>query len=209
MHPTPDESPCRAYHHGDLRRCLIEAARVLVAERGVSGFSLRETARRAGVSPRAPYHHFPDRTSLLREVARTGFDELARRMAMHMEERDPARRLVALGGEYLRFARECPAEFQTMHCDELCDERSFPDRQDFADRPFFYLLETLGEIAGKPVPREELERFGLVAWSMVHGLVTLRAEGVLSASFRDQPVEPMMQDAVRRTSELIVAALRR
>ncbi|HVS65568.1 MAG TPA: TetR/AcrR family transcriptional regulator [Thermoanaerobaculia bacterium] len=209
MSTTAAKDPCRGYHHGDLRRCLVEAARDLLAERGVTGFSLREIARRAGVSPRAPYHHFPDRTALLREVARMGFEELARRMAAHMEDEDPASRLEALGEEYLRFALECRAEFQTMHCDELCDAKNFPDRQDFADRPFVYLLRTLEEIAGKPVPQEELERYGLVAWSLVHGLVTLRAEGVLGASFPDEPIEPMMKDAVRRTTELIVAALRR
>jgi AcrR family transcriptional regulator len=160
------------------------------------------------VSPRAPYHHFPDRTSLLREVARAGFEELSARMAAHMANADPAERLAELGEEYLRFALECPAEFQTMHCDELCDAQSFPDRPDVADGPFVYLLLTLEEIAGKPVAREELERYGLVAWSMVHGLVTLRAEGVLGASFPEEPVEGMMQDTIRRTSALIVAALR-
>ncbi|HVS13394.1 MAG TPA: TetR/AcrR family transcriptional regulator [Thermoanaerobaculia bacterium] len=201
--------PCRGYHHGDLRRCLVEAARGLLVERGVTGFSLREVARRAGVSPRAPYHHFPDRTSLLREVARCGFSELAGRMAARMEIADPVERLAALGLEYVRFATECPAEFQTMHCDELCDDASFPDRAEVADPPFLYLLRTLEEIAGKPVPAEELERYGLVAWSAVHGLVALRAEGVLAASFRDEPLDDVVKDAVRRTSELLVSTLRR
>jgi AcrR family transcriptional regulator len=201
--------PCRGYHHGDLRRCLVEAARGLLVERGVTGFSIREVARRAGVSPRAPYHHFPDRTSLLREVARCGFVELAERMAGRMEIEDPAERLFALGMEYLSFAVERPAEFQTMHCDELCDQGSFPDRAEVADQPFVYLLRTLEAIAGKPLPQQELERYGLVAWSAVHGLVTLRAEGVLAASFPDEPLDAVMEDAVRRTSELLVSTLRR
>src|SRR5687768_5541186 len=66
----------RAYHHGDLQAALIAAAEDVLAEKGVSGFSLREAARRAGVSPAAPAHHFKDARGLLTAVAARGFQRL-------------------------------------------------------------------------------------------------------------------------------------
>ena len=203
------DAPCRAYHHGDLRRCLLTAARELLVERGVPGFSLREVARRAGVSPRAPYHHFPDRLALLAEVAREGFAGLGELMAAEMVIEDPASRLRALGVAYLRFAAESQAEFQTMHCDELCNLDNFPDRPTVADGPFRYLFLTLQELAGRPLSEEEGHRIGLVAWAAVHGLATLRAEGVLRSSFPDQDLEQVVADAVDRTGKMLVAELKR
>jgi AcrR family transcriptional regulator len=205
----PAETPCRAYHHGDLRRCLLAAARELLVERGVTGFSLREVARRAGVSPRAPYHHFPDRIALLAEVAREGFAGMGALMAAEMGITDPAKRLRALGVAYLRFAAESPAEFQTMHCDELCNLEAFPDRPTVAEGPFRYLFLTLQELAGRPLSEEEGHRIGLVAWAAVHGLATLRAEGVLRTSFPDQDLELVIADALDRTGKMLAAELRR
>ena len=85
----------RTYHHGDLRHALIEATESLLAEKGPEGFSLREVARRAGVSAAAPAHHFGDASGLLTAVATVGFDGLA--AALREGEarggRDPRRRL--------------------------------------------------------------------------------------------------------------------
>ena len=69
----------RPYHHGDLREKLVAAAEAIILERGVDGFSLREAARRAGVSPAAPAHHFGDTQGLLSEVALRGFRRFRRR----------------------------------------------------------------------------------------------------------------------------------
>jgi AcrR family transcriptional regulator len=69
------------YHHGDLRRALLDASLALVAEGGIGALSLREVARKAGVSHNAPYHHFKDRGSLLAALAEEGFAELARTCA--------------------------------------------------------------------------------------------------------------------------------
>ena len=199
----------RAYHHGDLRRTLLTAARELLVERGVTGFSLREVARRAGVSPRAPYHHFPDRIALLAAVAREGFDGLAALMAAEMEIADPEERLKALGLAYLRFAAESPAEFQTMHCDELCSLETFPDRPEVAEGSFRYLFATLEDLAGRSLSEEEGRRIGLVAWAAVHGLATLRSEGVLRTDFPGEDLDDVLAEAVGRTARMLVSELRR
>src|SRR3982074_1431728 len=74
------QHPERRYHHGDLRRALVDAALALIAEGELGTFSLREVARRAGVTPAAPYHHFKDKTALLAAVAEEGFVALRARL---------------------------------------------------------------------------------------------------------------------------------
>ena len=103
----------RGYHHGALRAVLIEAAESVIAERGVDRFSLREVARRAGVSPAAPAHHFGDSRGLLTAVAAEAF----RRFGDALAESDPGglreRRIRAQGLAYVRFALAERAKFDT------------------------------------------------------------------------------------------------
>ena len=193
-----DAECCRGYHHGDLRRCLLDAAFEVIRERGITGTSLREIARRAGVSPRAPYHHFSDKLSLLAEVARTGFETLNASMRQARVIDDPADRLLDLGYRYLRFAKENPGKFQAMHWAELCEEEHFPDRQDVASAPFAYLLETLAAVSSRQLTGEELEEQGTIAWAMVHGLAMLRADGVLSAKRQDLDSEAAEEELLHR-----------
>src|SRR5258708_40083290 len=96
----------KAYHHGDLRRQLVAAAEEIILERGVDGFTLREAARRVGVSPAAPAHHFKDARGLLSEVALLGFEEFGD--ALSAADRrggdDPQKRLYEQGLAYVAFA---------------------------------------------------------------------------------------------------------
>src|SRR5271165_4982256 len=98
--PAPPQTP--RYHHGALQDALIAATEAILAERGVEGFTLREAARRAGVSPAAPAHHFGDAKGLLSEVALLGFKEFgdALRRADEGAGSDPDRRLYAQGLAY-------------------------------------------------------------------------------------------------------------
>jgi AcrR family transcriptional regulator len=105
-----------AYHHGDLRTALIRSAAALVNDRGLAGVSLREVARRAGVSHAAPYHHFSSKESLLAALAAEGFADLDAALA-RAESRagaDPRARLEALGVAYVRFALAKPEMFRAM-----------------------------------------------------------------------------------------------
>ena len=174
------EDCCRAYHHGDLRRGLLEAARDLLIERGVPGTSLRAIARRAGVSNRAPYHHFEDKMSLLAELAREGFAEFTRRMLEHESVEDPVERLRRQGRSYVRFAIEFPSDFEVMYWPELCDRQNFPDREDCAKPAFDALIHALSQIAGPEASEEDLAEVAIAGWAGVHGLATLQAQSVLS-----------------------------
>src|SRR5205085_11935081 len=91
------------YHHGDLRSALLHAALDILAEHGVPGLTLREVARRAGVSPMAPYRHFDSKDALLAAVAEEGFRRLGQRLS-DTPHADPMADLVAQGMAYVRFA---------------------------------------------------------------------------------------------------------
>src|ERR1700733_2969617 len=103
----------RPYHHGDLSRALVDAARRILEAEGAAALSLRAVAREAGVSPAAPYHHFKDKTELLEAVAHQGWEAMsdaiveARRSAA-----DPAAALTNIGLAYVNFSRENPALYR-------------------------------------------------------------------------------------------------
>lgn len=191
-----ESEECRGYHHGDLRRCLLGAARDLLAERGVHGTSLRAIARRAGVSNRAPYHHFPDKMSLLAEVAREGFTELGRRMSAHAHVTDPETRLSLLGQDYVAFAGDFPTDFATMYWPELCDDSNFPDREEVSSPAYNSLIEAIAEVAGPDASEEAVEMVAVSGWAAVHGLATLRAQQVLAHMLDDGQGDQVIIDGV-------------
>lgn len=181
----------RAYHHGDLRRKLIEAAEAIILERGVDGFTLREAARRAGVSPAAPAHHFKDSKGLLTEVARLGFQEFgdALEAADKRGGKDPARRLNEQGTAYVTFALANPARFQLMFR---------PDKHDYTNTEFarvanrsFQVLEAAVRAAIGTKPDADLSPDGygflMATWSIVHGFSHLALGGELSVRARGGP----------------------
>src|SRR5215472_9150698 len=93
----------RPYHHGDLRRALVDAARRILEAEGPTALSLRAVAREAGVSPAAPYHHFKDKAELLDAVAQEGWEMLDASMAKAREDAEPRDKLTALGISYVCF----------------------------------------------------------------------------------------------------------
>ena len=113
----------RPYHHGDLRRVLVDAAFELVGEGGAEGLSVREAARRAGVSPGAPFRHFASREALLAAVA----EEAQRRLGTEVDRAlakapaDPLQRFRSVGLAYLRWAKRNPAHFEVISSRRLFD----------------------------------------------------------------------------------------
>jgi AcrR family transcriptional regulator len=110
-------APPKPYHHGDLRRVLIEAALQLAGEGGAAAVSVREAARRAGVSPGAPFRHFPSRDALMTAVAgeaQAHFRAEIKAALAEVPEADPLARFRAIGLAYLRWAMRNPAHFEII-----------------------------------------------------------------------------------------------
>jgi AcrR family transcriptional regulator len=172
----PTAAGARTYHPGDLRAALLRAAEEELAERGLEGFTLRSTARRAGVSHAASAHHFGDVTGLLTEVAIGAFGRMA---VVVQEEVDKAERgtvehLVASAIGYVRFARENPALFGLMFRVERLHATGEPMRA--AGRVAFGIaVDAVGAFFGREDPMADpvLARRVVGLWSQAHGFATL------------------------------------
>ena len=184
--------PQKTYHHGDLRAALITAAIELIAENGVAGLSLRECARRAGVSHAAPYRHFADKNALLLEIARDGFARLAAvgEAAMKAVE-DPRDRLDAYGIAYVRFAVENPVVFRLMFTSDFDKGEGQDDDAD--PGAFALLLRTAGDAVGGKVDAR-LAAAG--AWSLPHGLALLILDGRIP---KEEAGTPEQAEALARS----------
>lgn len=192
-----------AYHHGDLQRALLEATEELLESKGVEGFTLREVARRAGVSHGAPAHHFGDVRGLLSEFTAQSFAQLSASMReWRARAPDTAfEQLVASGVGYVDYALRHRARFQLMFRSERLDwdRPSLAAAGADAYGQLVECVERLGREAGAP-PELNPEKVAL-AWSIVHGFATLLidnrnfAEGVSGGS------HARALDAVRRLIE--------
>ncbi|WP_425471499.1 TetR/AcrR family transcriptional regulator [Streptomyces griseorubiginosus] len=184
MAPAQTTKPDRPYHHGDLRRAILGAALDVIAAEGPAALSLRDLARRAGVSHAAPAHHFKDRTGLLTAIAAEGFGLLAAALKEAADLKDA-------GVRYVRFAREHPAHFQVM----------------FA--PGFLRADDLELTTGRALATDALrsavsgvraEDFGIdarlagvAAWSLAHGFATLLLSHNLDGPVGDKDPEEVFR----------------
>jgi AcrR family transcriptional regulator len=161
----------------------MDAALALVAEGGLPALSLREAARRAGVSPAAPYHHFPSREALVAALARDGFEGMRIAMERELAEAgdDPIERLLASGRGYVTYAIAHPASFQIMFgAARLCDLSQFPDVTAASEPVGSILMESVARVSRLPgMPAIDLAKLGLFAWSSVHGASWLVLDGAL------------------------------
>ena len=162
-----------AYHHGELPAALRAATVELVAERGPVGFSLREVARRAGVSHAAPAHHFGDSRGLLTSVAIEGFTDLCSAFEAALAGvDDPVDRLTAAGKAYVDVAVNQVGHFAVMWSDGLVD-KEHPELFAVAARAYGYLEEAITAIADAHNPNLDIDAASALAWSAVHGLAML------------------------------------
>ena len=181
------------YHHGNLRATLLETAQILVGEVGADGFSLRELARRANVSPAAPYHHFKDKAALIRALAKESQERLGLASQAALEGiTHPVMRLSALGVAYVLYAFEHPSEFRLMFRHELHSPLGATNQEQLEmnkpDPAFVLLKQTLIECRNAgciPITSEKaLELATISTWSLVHGLATLIVDGPLMHTIR-------------------------
>ena len=166
----------RSYHHGDLRDTLMEAALASIAAHGTEKLSLRALAREAGVSPTAPYRHFPSKQSLLAALAEQGFLELLARFDAVAAEpyADLELRLLALGMAYIEFALANPTSYELMFGSVLGDFSGYRPLQEAAEGCYRVLYRILEEgLSPESAPDLTATRLGGVVWAAVHGVASL------------------------------------
>jgi AcrR family transcriptional regulator len=162
-------SEARPYHHGDLRRALIEAARRLLEREGPAALSLRAVAREAGVSPAAPYHHFKDKGELLDAVADEGWALISAAMFAAIETAPPQDQLIPVVLAYVCYARANPALYRIMY-DAARDKESLPLQAHAGDQSAYARVrETLLRQGGGASPLD-VELAITAAWCAAHGL---------------------------------------
>lgn len=193
--PAPEPGEGRSYHHGDLRAALLAAAEDELAERGVEGFSLRQVAKRAGVSHAAPAHHFGDAAGLLTALAAEGFRQfLAAQAAREARAApDPASQLVAAGLGYVDFAMARPALFRLLWQSERPDFGN-ADLGQAARAAFQHLVDQVMAAGGRSTADEA------AVWAMAHGLADLLASGRLESvgSMTGEARDEMVAGIIRR-----------
>lgn len=164
----------RPYHHGDLRRGLIDAARAILEREGPAAMSLRAVAREAGVSPAAPYHHFKDKTELLEAVAQEGWEMLDAAMGKVRDAEDDGRRMADASVAYVLFARNHPELYRLMY-DTTRNKAEFPEAlgKHEADSPYSKVREALVRAGVDANDLVGLELATIAAWCGAHGLAEL------------------------------------
>ncbi|HEX6337386.1 MAG TPA: TetR/AcrR family transcriptional regulator [Jiangellaceae bacterium] len=172
----------RPYHHGDLRRAVLAAAVATINEAGPAGVSLRDLARRAGVSHAAPAHHFGDKAGVLSALAAEGFDLLADELTAALQR---TRDFLEVGVAYVRFAVEHRAHFEVMFRPDLYhpDDRAVLAARERASEALAGGIGSLPEQQAGPDARLA----GIAAWSLVHGFATLWLNGALPPELGDNP----------------------
>lgn len=196
----------KPYHHGELRAALLTAAETELIEKGEDGFSLRSTAKRAGVSHAAPAHHFRDVAALLHGLAQVGFERLT--VVMKDEQAradgDAAAQFVAAGVGYVRFATENTHLFHLMFGGRGAGAK--PDSlSKAADAAFSVLANAVAKLRGPEALQSEGGWRDITAcWSMMHGYAHLVIGGKMGwltdQSFAAQ--RPVIEDMVRRAMRL-------
>jgi AcrR family transcriptional regulator len=176
--PAREPASTKPYHHGDLRRALLDAAIEAIVEDGSASFSLRDLARRIGVSHAAPAHHFGDKVGLLTALAAEGYELLADAQAEAWER---THRFLEVGVAYARFALDHPAHFEVMYRPELL-RTDDPDLVAARTRSGSFLYGPAGTL----VDGEALSA-GVAGWALVHGVVALWVNGNLPPELGDDP----------------------
>lgn len=175
------------YHHGDLPNALRRAAVDVIVERGVAGFSLREVARRAGVSHTAPAHHFGDVRGLLTSVATEGFAELERVTKLAAAAHDePVDQLAAIGIAYVELARTHPAHCAVMFRPDVVDQ----DDPAFAAAgmaAYAVLEHTVQAVLARAGSHADVHDVAAMVWSTMQGFVELGPKLAVIAELQGRP----------------------
>lgn len=170
--------PKRGYHHGNLAQALVDASLELIEEKGPTGFTLSEAAKRAGVTPAAVYRHFEGREDLIAEAAKQGYAIFGDLMEHAYSGGQPSALAAfeATGRAYLAFARRFPGHYVAMFESGISIQRT-PELHAAATRAMAVLEKAAEDLASHipPEKRPPPQMFSAHIWAMSHGVVELFA----------------------------------
>ena len=188
-----------SYHHGDLRRAVIDSALQLIAEQGIESLTLREIAKRVGVSRMAPYRHFENKAVLLAVLAQEGFQALYDHIQGTLAKASPLplEKLQVLGVAYIFYAVKNPVHYRVMFDSSLSNRTLYPPLYDTAVKSFNCLVEVLVDCQHKALIREgDPKELAQINWSMCHGLAMLLIDNQF-VTMGHRPVEELANAAVK------------
>jgi AcrR family transcriptional regulator len=188
--------PARAYHHGDLKAALVEAATELLRAEGLEGLTLRAVARKAGVSQAAPYRHFADRRAMMAAVAERGFQRLQQAMLQAMQSGQGRQGLKGVATSYVAFALENPTEYRLMFGSELAVTDDLPSLRETSRAVLGFVAEGISQLqAAGMVGAGDPQLMAAATWSMLHGLAILVLDGQTAGVAPD--VDALVEESTR------------
>jgi AcrR family transcriptional regulator len=183
---APKKGP---YHHGNLKKALIEAGVDLLSEEGVAGLSLRRVAQKAGVSRTAPYAHFADKQALIAAISTEGYSRLfdAFQRVAERHEGNPGAKLVEGAWAYLKFALDDPDHFKVTTSGAVEREKDYPAFVEMSEKCFSLVLRIVEECQARGVLRPgPSDLVAVSVWSLMHGLISLVLENQIPHALRDR-----------------------
>jgi AcrR family transcriptional regulator len=214
---TPQASAARGAARGEggaqadaFRERIVQASTELIREQGLSALSMREVARRAGVSHQAPYYYFADREAIIGAIAEQGFAMMREYVQRSVPERAgaPHDPIVAAGRAYLEFAFEHPAHFRVMFRPELVSPERHPNVQDSGLRACDVFMRIVHEAVAAGLPAESgVDALFLLCWSLVHGLACLVLDGPLDIVMPNADRKAQLRDVLATFSRMAEASV--
>ena len=202
--------PQDSYHHGDLHNALLVATREIISEKGVMGVSLREVARRAGVSHSAPAHHFGDKQGLLEGLAIEGYGMMMAEMIATYEAHKDALlldHLRAMGRMYIMFALAHPSHYEVMFRAELEHVEGTP-LEAASQGVFMPLALTVGRLVSEGFIQEHQSRYlATMLWSQMHGFASLWLDDRLPNFYEDHTAEEVVDGLLDVLSAILAPTL--
>jgi AcrR family transcriptional regulator len=187
----------KTYHHGNLKEVLISAGLEILSEKGMEGLSLRNVAKRIGVSHAAPYNHFHDKQALLAALSTAGHERLHQTLLETFEKfkHDSTDLIIEIAWAYLQFAQQDPDRFKLMFSSALEEERNHPAFMEISRKSIALFEEIIlfcqskGQLAGGDV-----KSIAIKLWSSVHGFTYLSLENQFP---KEYPLNQNLKDLLK------------
>lgn len=197
----PDMAPkTKTYHHGNLKEALISAGLKILSEKGMEGLSLRNVAKRVGVSHTAPYNHFPDKQALLAAISTAGHEQLHQTLLDTFEKfKHSSPDIIAeIAWSYLQFALDDPGRFKLMFSGALEEERAHPEYVETSLKNISLLEEIIAFCQSKEqITEGKVEIIAIKIWSLVHGFTNLILEDQFPREYiQDQNLKDLLKAAI-------------